>query len=244
MTKESLAILAGGLGTRAKELTNGAHKSLIKLPDGLSIIERLLSQAKTNNVERVYLVSDRSQNTGVFEEVFGIASQKNIETISINQDVDKFYGTMFALALICSSVPEDENVIMFEGDVVVSDIAATKIFATIPNTFIIDDVPKDDCESMKVVISGGKIKKFSKQLVGYPEFCGITHLDRKIRRTYNVVAKKVKTKNPYYEEVFNRLAGLGVELPFSSIAESEWNEVDDMNDYIETKDKFSSWNVI
>lgn len=241
MTKESIAILAGGLGTRVKELTNGSHKSLLRLPDGLSIIERLLSQAKSNNIERAYIVSDRSQNKAVFEEVIGIATQKNIEAISIDQDISKFYGTMFALALICSTVPEYENVIAFEGDVVVSDAVAIKVFATSPNTFIIDDIPKDDCESMKVVKDNDKIKQFSKQIIGYPEFCGIVHLDHKIRKMYNFVAKNVKTKNPYYEEVFNRLASLGVELPYLTISESEWNEIDNQNDYIETTRKFSSW---
>jgi len=241
MTKESIAILAGGLGTRAQEFTKGAHKSLIKLPDGLSIIERLLCQAKSNDIERAYIVTDRSQKTGVFEEVVGITSQKNIEAISVNQDISKFYGTMFALALICASAQECESVISFEGDVVISDAAAKKVFATRPNTFIIDDIPKNDCESMKVVIAEGKIVQFSKQIIGYPEFCGIVHLDHKLRKMYILEAKNVKTKNPYYEEVFNKLASLGVELPYSTISESAWNEIDHQDDYLESTRKFSSW---
>ncbi len=244
MTKESLAILAGGLGTRARELTRGKHKSLIKLPDGLSIIERVLCQAKSNNIQKAYIVSDRSQNFGIFEEVLGIATQKNIEAISVNQEISKFYGTMFALALICTTVPADENVIAFEGDVVVSNAAATKIFETKPNTFIIDNVPKEDDESMKAVICDGKIKKFSKQITGYPEFCGISHLNYEIRKRYNLESKKVTTRNPYYEEVFNSLAEAGAKLSYTSISESEWNEVDDKNDYIETTRKFNSWNTI
>lgn len=244
MSKESLAILAGGLGTRARELANGVHKSLIKLPDGLSIIERLLSQAKSNNIEKAYVVTDRSQRNGVYEEVLGIASQNNIEAISVNQNISQFYGTMFALALICSTVPENENVITFEGDVVISNEAASKIFSSKPNTFIIDDTPKNDCESMKVVVGKGKILKFSKQITGYPEFCGISHLDYSLRKKYNALTKNIKTKNPYYEEVFNHLVELGIELPYLVISESTWNEIDNINDFVETTRKLGTWSGV
>jgi len=241
MTRESLAILAGGYGTRATELTKGAHKSLIRLPDGLSIIERMLTQAKENNIEKAYIVTDRSQKTGVYEAVVDITSSKNIEAISLDQDMSQFYGTMFALALVCSSVPKDENVITFEGDLVISDVAAKKVFETKSNTFIVDDLPKYDPESMKVVIAKGKIRQFSKQIIGYPEFCGIVHLDHKFRKMYNLEAKNVKSKNRYYEEVFNRLASLGVEFPYLVISESAWNEIDNQNDYIETTHKLRAW---
>lgn len=240
MNTKVLAILAGGYGRRASNFTNGEHKSLIKLPNQTTIITRLINQARHCGIKKVYMVHFIPPPAKLIETVTKCISKLDMELVLLGQDPAKHYGTMYALKLVCSNVKED-TVIVFEGDVIISNNVAKKIFTNSKTGFFIDNKNKADLESMKVKLIGNSIVRFGKDILNQPEFCGILTFNKKLRNQFLLESDKVSIDNPFYEFVFNLLAKSRIRLPYFIIPESQWNEVDDENDYQEMINKYLTW---
>lgn len=243
MTKV-LGILAGGYGKRAESVTKGEHKSLLKLPNKKTIISRLIEQASTNGIPKAYVVCFSPRYQPLIDNIESISSRLGINLVLLDQDPNKFYGTMFALRLVCMNVEANELPIIFEGDVVVSNTVAKGIFNQSQTQFVIDNRRKYDTESMKCVVKRDSIKFFSKEIKGSREFCGILALDKEMRNLFVSESHAVKIPNPFYEYVFNRIANKEYRLPYYVIPESEWNEVDDETDYQQTLSKYKLWKEV
>ena len=54
-------------------------------------------------------------------------------------------------------------------------------------------------------------------------------------------SEKVILQKPFYEYAFNNLIKKGIKLSYTVIPESEWNEVDNENDYNDLLVKFKLW---
>ncbi len=234
-------ILAGGFGRRMSSVTFRLHKSLLQLPDGKTIVGRMLQQMFDAGVSKVIVVHFVPTLPELHEEVNRVSTELGLKVIWVGQNPQLEYGTMFALKRACLAASSVRDVVVVEGDVICTDGVIDLICRGCDSEFLIEDVDSTDPEAMKCKTSSGFVTYLSKSLTRGPEFCAIIRLSQKDRTKFIKACDSVRVKEPYFEDALNEMISAGTKVPYKTISSGDWIEVDTPEDYLKAQKLITLW---
>ncbi len=231
-------ILAAGMGKRLKELTNDSTKCMVKV-NGVTIIERLLSQIDELNLSKIVIV-------------VGYKGQKlmdYIATLSVKTPIEyinnKIYATtnnIYSLYMAKDYLLRDDT-LLFESDLIFDSKLVYQLLGdAYPNLALVDKyeswmdgtvVTVDEDNNIlqfvdKKNFNFNNINEYYKTVNIYKfskEFCK-THYIPFLEAYINALGP-----NEYYEQVLKVITWLDKpDIKAKVVKEGKWYEIDDVQD--------------
>ncbi|OGI88531.1 hypothetical protein A2995_00035 [Candidatus Nomurabacteria bacterium RIFCSPLOWO2_01_FULL_33_24] len=169
-------ILAAGTGTRF----NGTVKGLLKI-NNETLVGRIVRQLKENGLQSIYIV------VGYHAEEF-LTSPENVSLI-----YDKFFlegRNSSSLKVALDTIGYDDT-LMLDADIILTDDLIPKLLTSFGGESIsLVDLSVQGEESMKLIITDGKIIKYSKEEGIGAEICSIVSKD-KLKDIYSDLASEM-----------------------------------------------------
>ncbi|MFT4595838.1 MAG: choline kinase [Paracrocinitomix sp.] len=234
-TSTKAVILAAGLGSRIRPLTDNVPKSLLTIGD-TTILERMLKGIYNAGISDVILVlgymSDKIEH--VVQHSF---PDMNVEVV-INE---RYSETNTGYSLLLAADPlAGSAFVKFDADVVF-DTEILRLLLACPheNALCIDRNIQLACEEVKVALADGtKVARVSK-LVAPADAIGESIGIEKIgSATSSILFAELRSMmereqnlQEYYEGAYERLIDRGVAFHAIDITGMAWTEIDTLDDY-------------
>ncbi|WP_299212978.1 phosphocholine cytidylyltransferase family protein [uncultured Aquimarina sp.] len=160
--KKDIIILAAGVGSRLRPLTDTVPKTMVEV-NGEAIIERLLKQIDgIDSVDANIKIASGYKSQILKSFVDGLKLKTNIEFIE-NPDYDTT-NNMYSLHLALSALKEDNHIVIINADCFYDNYIVEGILTCSGNYIAIDKGIYNE-ESMKIRTNGeGKVIGMSKAL--------------------------------------------------------------------------------
>ena len=228
-------ILAAGVGSRIRPLTDNCPKCLLEVGDN-TILEMMLSHIQDCGISEVIFV------LGYLEDKIKDFVNTNFPDITVHFVTNSKYNetnTGFSL-LLAKDLIMGTSFIKFDADVVFDkEILQKLIDCDYANALCIDKNINLDAEEVKVVIdSQSRVLKASKtvapeQAVG--ESIGIEKIDSKtavlLFSELEKMMEDAKNHLDYYEAAYERLIEKDVSFYALDITGLKWTEIDTIEDF-------------
>ena len=227
-------ILAAGIGSRIRPLTNNCHKSLLKIGDK-TILEMMISHIRDCHINEIVFI------TGYLENQIKEYVKKKFPDLRTYFITNKKYtetNTGFSL-LLAKDFVKNSDFIKFDADVVFDkEILKKLIKCSYENILCIDKEIQIDAEEIKVIDDENKILKASKTVdpqkaVG--ESIGIEKIGENTAKLLfqelEIMMKDKKNYQEYYEAAYERLIEKGVFFHALDITGFKWVEIDTKRDF-------------
>lgn len=234
-------ILAAGVGSRIKPLTDNCPKSLLKI-DGITILERMISNIQYCGISEVVFVLGYLHRQ---IEDFIKVKFPNLNSKFIINDKYKETNTGFSL-MLTESLINGSPFIKFDADVVFDkQILKNLIESEDENSFCIDKNINLDHEEIKVILdekNGNRVLKASKTVdpkdaVG--ESIGIEKISSKtaclLFSELKAMMQKKLNHQEYYEGAYERLIEKNVPFYALDISGLKWTEIDTKEDFVKAE---------
>lgn len=240
MTHTTAIILAAGVGSRLRPLTDDIPKCLVPLGDEtiLARMVRLLAEAGVDEL----VVSTGFEAT----KIHGALGRSPIPVRFVHNpdyaSTQNVVSLWRALAVI-----ERGAVIKLDGDVVFDGGLLARIMVAPGDAqVLVDDAEAPPAEAMKVVTEGGFVRRFGKGLdarAAAGESIGIERFNEDSRGVLGAAlgrAVAAGRRDVYYEDVYNDLVGEGLAMACVSTQGCAWTEVDDLADLARARTLFGA----
>lgn len=235
-------ILAAGVGSRIRPLTDHTPKSLLGV-NGKTILGRMLTNIQNAGIKDVIIV------TGYLEEkIKNFASGFPDLNISYVRN-DKFAETNTAYSLLLTKkLVENDDFVKFDADVVAEQSILEKLIKSpFQSALCIDKNIHLDKEEVKVELnSDGRVLKVGKKLDPQKapgESIGIEKIGKEAGKILfgelEKVLKNPENYNEYYDDSYTTLVELGVPFGAVDITGLKWVEIDTHEDYAKAQELFS-----
>ncbi len=231
-------ILAAWMGKRLKELTNKNTKCMVKV-NGVSIIDRMLHQIQSKNVERIVIVVGyEGKKLKKYISTLGISTP----IVYVDNPIYDKTNNIYSLALAKDYLCEDDT-LLFESDLIFEDSVIDELLNDSRETLALVDkyeswmdgtcVKLAEDDTIEAFIPGKKFKfedakdyyktvniyKFSKH---FSENKYVPFLD---------AYQKALGLNEYYEQVLRVITMLDEpEIKAKRLSGQLWYEIDDIQD--------------
>lgn len=232
MTTRVAVILAAGVGSRLRPLTDDRPKALVSV-NGMTILARAVDALIGAGVEKLVLA------TGYREEALHAAlADVPLEVVyRVNADYDKTQNSV-SLAL-CRDALEGEAFYRLDGDVVFDaeilsrlDSKSTSLAAAV------DHARTLDAEAMKVRVAPGsnRITAFGKDIALADSAGESIGIERIAAEAASALfdgldrARRAGETHLYYEDVYSRLIATGLDAAAVDVAGARWCEIDSPED--------------
>jgi choline kinase len=240
MTHTTAIILAAGVGSRLRPLTDDIPKCLVSLGSEtiLARMVRLLTEAGVGEL----VVSTGFEAT----KIHGALGRSPIPVRFVHNpdyaSTQNVVSLWRALAVI-----ERGAVIKLDGDVVFDGGLLARIMVAPGDAqVLVDDAEAPPAEAMKVVTEGGFVRRFGKGLdarAAAGESIGIERFNEDSRGVLGAAlgrAVAAGRRDVYYEDVYNDLVGEGLAMACVSTQGCAWTEVDDLADLARARTLFGA----
>jgi choline kinase len=241
-----LIILAAGVGSRLKPLTDTWPKCLLSLGDEslLGRNFRILSSFPKIHITLV---------TGYLEEKIKTNVLANYPHLNVSFVTNKQYlvtNNAYSLALACGL--QAQSFALMDGDLVLKPEIIHELFACgDSNFFWVDQTPSRlSHEAMKIKTdANGAIRLLSKNITlqkAAGEYIGLAHFGNDWAKALTTRLQSLtdaEKKTAYYEDICNWLLENNKELPLlqiKKVKKGSWMEVDTLEDLEEARRRFSS----
>lgn len=231
MTTKAAVILAAGVGSRLRPLTDDRPKALVPIGDK-TILGRAVRLLREHGVERLVIAS------GYREDAIARALEGcPLEVTFVHNP--EFERTQNSVSLaLCRQALEGTSFFKLDGDVVFLSQVLTRLeAANAPLAVAVDGGRKLDAEAMKVAVHLGTIRAFGKGLPlseSAGETIGIERVDETASRTLFEALERARAEGRtqlYYEDVYSELVGAGaLKATAVEVGDLPWTEVDDFAD--------------
>ncbi|MDH5231805.1 MAG: phosphocholine cytidylyltransferase family protein [Gammaproteobacteria bacterium] len=242
-TNMKAVILAAGMGSRIRPLTDNCPKSLLKVA-GHTILEMMISHSRDCGITDIIFV------LGYLQEQIKDYVTDNFPEINAHFITNEQYAstnTGFSL-LLARDIVAGSSFIKFDADVVFDKtILSQLISCEHDNALCIDKNIQLDAEEIKVIIrEGNRVVKASKSVTpkeAIGESIGIEKIgaDTAIQlfAELETMMQDEKNHQQYYEAAYERL--IEKELPFYALDISgiKWIEIDTKEDFIMANEIFN-----
>ena len=241
--KMKAIILAAGVGSRIRPMTNNCPKSLLKMGD-YTILEMMLSHIQDCGINEVIFVLGYLQ-----EQIKEHVKSKfpNLNAHFVTNDKYAETNTAFSL-MLTKDLIKDSSFIKFDADVVFDKrILENLIACEHANCLCIDKNIYLNAEEIKVIIDDkNKVLKVSKMVnpedaVG--ESIGIEKIDaitaKLLFSELEMMMTDRKNYQEYYEGAYERLIQKKVSFYALAISGLQWVEIDTKEDFITAEEIFS-----
>jgi choline kinase len=228
-------ILAAGVGSRIRPLTDNCPKSLLKIGD-YTILQMMLSHLQSSGINDVVIVLGYLQHQ-IKDYVAANFSDINVEFVT-NEHYETT-NTGYSLMLTEPFV-ENCDFIKFDADVVFEQTILNGLIACeYSNVLCIDKDINLDAEEIKVIIDDqGKVLKASKEVnpkdaVG--ESIGIEKISNATSKLLfselKLMMKDKENHQAYYEAAYERLIDKNTTFNTLEITGLKWTEIDTLADF-------------
>lgn len=228
-------ILAAGIGSRIRPLTDNCPKSLLKIGD-YTILQMMLSHLQSSGINDVVIVLGYLQQK-IKDYVAINFSEINVQFVT--NEHYKVTNTGYSLMLTEPFV-ENCDFIKFDADVVFEQTILNKLIASeYKNVLCIDKDINLDAEEIKVIIDEqGKVLKASKDVApkdAIGESIGIEKINHETARLLfselKLMMKDKANHQAYYEAAYERLIDKGTAFNTLDITGHKWTEIDTLADF-------------
>ncbi|MDB9973485.1 phosphocholine cytidylyltransferase family protein [Gammaproteobacteria bacterium] len=229
-------ILAAGVGSRIRPLTDNCPKSLLKI-NSKTILEMMLSHIKTCGINEVIFV------LGYLQDQIKDYVKTQFPDLIVQFITNEKYevtNTGYSLMLTKDFV-KNSTFIKFDADVVFDiNILKTLIASEYDNCLCIDKNINLDAEEIKVIIKDdNRVVKASKTvnpLDAIGESIGIEKISGETAHTLfndlELMMKDEKYHQEYYEAAYERLIEKDVPFYALDISGLRWTEIDTKEDFM------------
>lgn len=217
------------------------HKSLLPLPDGQLIVERIVQQLSSAGILDVVFVSFFPPVDELLVIISEACKQYNVRPQIVHQDPIIEYGTIFSAFRGCDVIKNGDDILLVEGDVVCKSHLIPRLVEATGSLALIDNSVCMDEEPMAVECSNGYALRFGKNIGRYAEFCGIIRIAGADVQAFVRACKEVSRPNGYYEEALNLMLAEGWKLRTMVIPKEDWVEVDTPEDMEEMRQLWARW---
>ena len=236
-------ILAAGVGSRIRPLTDNCPKSLLKI-NGKTILEMMLSHIQACGSNEVVFVLGYLQNQ--IKDYVKIQFPDLIVQFITNEKYE-VSNTGYSLMLTKDFV-QDSTFIKFDADVVFDiNILTSLIASEYDNCLCIDKNINLDAEEIKVIIKDdNRVVKASKTVnpvdaigesIGIEKISGETACT--LFNELELMMKDEQYHQEYYEAAYERLIEKDVPFHALDISGLKWTEIDTQEDFMLAENIFS-----
>ena len=235
LSPHKAVILAAGVGSRIRPLTDGCPKTLLEV-GGVPILERMLTNISSCGIGETIIV------LGYLPEQIESFVRDTFPALNVQFVVNDRYdetNTGYSLMLVEEAVGES-SFVKFDGDVVFDvEILQRLLSSTTGNQLCIDRNIQLDAEEVKVTLSGNtRVAKVSKSLApgeAIGESIGIERISSQTAKLL-FVELRAMMRNPqnlqeYYEGAYELLISNGVVFDALDITGLAWTEIDTYDDF-------------
>lgn len=227
-----IILLAAGLGTRLKPLTDSLPKCMLQISDGKTVLERTIELINANCCCDIVVV------TGYKKELLEPAKIKYKNCRMVDNPFYRVTNSIASLWFARQYLNDD--VIIINADVIFSENLLKFIldFQSYAAVFFDSSIAIE--ADYKVAAQDGKVIVMSKELRNFSgEYTGITKLSKDAAAVLkNKIEHMISSElyNEWYETALVDLI-FGRQFPLEAVdvAEYEWTEIDDINDMIKAK---------
>lgn len=227
-------ILAAGVGSRLRPLTDNTPKSLLSVA-GKKILERNIENLQALGINSVCIV------TGYLEEVIQSFVQERFPTLSVEYIRNERYSetnTGYSLLLTKDYVAGDEF-IKFDADVVFEKAILEKLLQSTNSALCIDTNINLEAEEVKVTTDeSGNVLSVGKKLDPHTangESIGIEKIAKdagdKLFEILSDLMQHDEHLQDYYDDSYTTLVEAGFPFEAVDITGLKWVEIDNHQDY-------------
>ena len=247
-TPSTAIILAAGVGSRIRPLTDNSPKSLLPV-DGVTILERMITNIQECGInEFVVVIGYREQQIRDF-----IAT--TFPDLTVTYIVNELYAetnTGYSLMLAAEAV-EDKGFVKFDADVVFGKtILKNLLDSDYENCLCVDTNIQLDAEEIKVALGEGnqiiRVSKTVSLLDAVGESIGIEKISpTSAASLFNELRQMMEDQanhQEYYEAAYERLIDQSTPFFALDITGLSWVEIDTVNDFDEAARLFKTQEVL
>ena len=226
--------LVAGKGSRLHPLTLSHPKSMFKLDENTTLLQRMVRLLKKNDPQADIVVVTGHMHRSIEADL----AQENVTFVN-----NPFYAVTNSIASLWFAREhlDADDIVLIDGDIVMSEQLIKEVVCTPVDrpVVLLDSSIKTDGD-YNVQVSGEKVLVMSKELKTYHgEYAGLSKLDRESARLmYEEMEDMIDSG--YYDQWYeNALVQLifkkNFALYYKDICDYEWTEVDEVNDLIRAK---------
>ncbi len=223
-------LLAAGKGTRLHPITLSYPKTLFKLADNVSVIQRMVNMLRYFDANAKIIVVTGFMNKQIQDELSNVIFVYN-PFYSVTNSIASLW---FARNLFVN----DDNVTLINGDIVMEDMLIKDILtkpADKPYVLLDSSVKKDG--DYNVQVNGNRVVVMSKELDGYcGEYAGVIKFDKGsltpfLRELDNMIEDR--KHDLWFEDVLvEMIFKENFKLYFKDICDYDWTEIDCVDDLV------------
>ena len=228
-------ILSAGKGVNLQPLTLNRPKSLYKLDDKTTILQRLVRKIRKydGDAEIVVVVGY------MYKQI-----QKELEDDNIKFVHNPFYSVTSSMGSLwfAKDYLQRENVTVINGDIVASDKLLQEVICQHTDfPYVLLDSSHKSANKYNVQVQGDKVCVMSKNLTQFiGNYASITKLDAVssrflLEQLYQMVNEEMY--NLFFEDALVQMIfDKNFELYYKDITDYQWTEVDTVDDLIKAKE--------
>jgi choline kinase len=228
-------ILSAGKGVNLQPLTLNHPKSLYKLDDKTTILQRLVRKIRKYDVEAEIVVVVGYMYKQIQEEL----EDDNVKFVH-----NPFYSVTSSMGSLwfAKDYLQRENVTIINGDIVASDKLIQDIICQhIDFPYVLLDSSHRDANKYNVQVQGDKVCVMSKNLTQFiGNYASIAKLDAVSSRfLLEQLSQMVNEEmyNLFFEDALVQMIfDKNFELYYKDIIDYQWTEVDTVDDLIKAKE--------
>lgn len=224
--------MVAGKGTRLQPLTLNHPKSMYKLDEDTTLLQRMVKLINKHDTEADIVIVTGHMHRAIEEQVEGVRFVYN-----------PFYEVTNSIASLWFAKDEldSNNVVLIDGDIVMADDLIREVMCKLVDRpcVLVDSSIKTDGD-YNVEISGDQVLVMSKDLDNYyGEYAGVTKLDHDSALMMKAEMESMIEGGFYDQWYENALVQLifknDFKLYYIDISNYEWTEVDSVNDLLLAK---------
>lgn len=226
-------ILAAGLNSRIRQITNGLPKCLLRV-GGRTILDHQLISLIEAGITSITIVVGYAKEA-IIQHVTEHYADRNVRINFVENPQFAFTNNIYSLWLAQEQIGDDDFICL-NADVLFHPEMIRPAFSThTPIAVFVDEEWRD--ETMKVVIRDGRVTAMSKTITR-EQFSGtyanITVFSRRIVMPFFATMGFIIAEgraNVFFNVAIERLIRRGVKVTSLSTGGLPWAEVDDPNGY-------------
>ncbi|MGF1907360.1 sugar phosphate nucleotidyltransferase [Aliivibrio salmonicida] len=236
-------ILAAGVGSRIRPLTDNCPKSLLKIGD-YTILEMMVSNIVKCGIDEIVFI------LGYLENDIKEFMNNNFPDLNVHFVTNEYYAetnTGYSL-MLAEELVKDSSFIKFDADVVFDvEILKNLIESDYDNCLCVDKNINLDAEEIKIIVNEkNHVLKASKDVnpkdaIG--ESIGIEKISHETAKVLflelNEMMKNKKNHQEYYEAGYERLIENNVIFNTLDITGLKWIEIDTLDDFAAAENIFN-----
>lgn len=218
----SAVILAAGMGTRLKNITNGTiPKGFLKL-NNISLIERSINKLRECGIEKTYIVAGH-----LSEYYFELARKNDDIEVLENKDYANT-GSMASLAVLKNIIKDD--FLLLESDLIYEKRAIIEVINSEKDSCMLISGMTNSGDEYYIEVKNDNLYKGSKNkellTTVYGELVGINKISQELFHIMVDELKKIDTKQYHYEDAMIASSNR-IKVGYKKIESLIWAEIDD-----------------